>query len=199
MMKVLRIFFYLLSFTMIVFLGYSYLIKQGIFSAVQVRNEEVIIGGEFSLINQDGQLIKSNDFIGKHMLVLFGFSSCKSICPMELGIAAEVLARLNRDADKLQVIFITVDPKRDTIDKLKNYQQQFDHRIQMLTGSEEALAEVAAKYKVYVSDTGKDIDHSGIMYLIGPNGKYVTHFLPDLNSNENQADNILNAIREYMQ
>lgn len=200
-MKAIKFFFHLITLIAIVFFGYSYFEKREIFSMLkktEAANEEITIGGEFSLKNQDNQLIKSSDFSGQYMLVLFGFSSCKSICPMELGIASEALARLKEDAEKLQVIFITVDPKRDTVNELKKYHERFDERIQMLTGSAEELSEVASRYKVYVNDTGEDIDHSGIMYLMGPDGKYVTHFTPDLNSNENQVDNLLNAIKRYL-
>ncbi|WP_339046535.1 SCO family protein [Candidatus Mesenet endosymbiont of Agriotes lineatus] len=200
-MKAIKFFFHLITLIAIVFFGYSYFEKKEIFSMLKktkATNEEITIGGEFSLKNQDNQLAKSSDFSGKYMLVLFGFSSCKSICPMELGIASEALVRLKEDAEKLQIIFITIDPKRDTVDKLKDYHQQFDHRIQMLTGSEEELSEVASRYKVYVNDTGEDIDHSGIMYFMGPDGKYVTHFTPDLNSNENQVDNLLTFIKKHI-
>ncbi|OJH32151.1 hypothetical protein Wxf_01574 [Wolbachia endosymbiont of Armadillidium vulgare] len=95
---------------------------------------------------------------------------------------------------------ITVDPERDSTEKLKEFQQQFDHRIQMLTGEREKIDEVIVKYKVYASKVGgeEEINHSSIIYLIGPGGKYVTHFVADLNSDESQSDKILAEIRKYV-
>lgn len=120
---------------------------------------------------------------------------------MNLGIISETLAKLDEKTNnKLQTFFITVDPERDSTERLKEFQQQFDHRIQMLTGEREKIDEVIAKYKVYASKVGgeEEINHSSIMYLIGPGGKYVTHFAADLNSDESQSDKILAEIRKYV-
>ncbi|MFP3020155.1 MAG: SCO family protein, partial [Wolbachia sp.] len=108
----------------------------------------------------------------KYMMIFFGFSSCKRICPMNLGIISETLAKLDEKTNKLQTFFITVDPERDSTERLKEFQQQFDHRIQMLTGEREKLDEVVAKYKVNASkvDGEEEINHSSIIYLIGPGG-----------------------------
>ncbi|QOD38777.1 SCO family protein [Candidatus Wolbachia massiliensis] len=185
----------------VVFLGYCYFTKQGIFAPAAIHNAEVKIGGDFSLINQDGQIIHSNDFKDKYMMIFFGFSSCKKICPMNLGIISEALAKLGEKTnDKLQTFFITVDPERDSIEKLKEFQQQFDHRIQMLTGEKEKIDEVIANYKVYASKVGgeEEINHSSIIYLIGPGGKYVAHFAADLNSDESQSDKITAEIEKYV-
>ncbi|MDE5056330.1 SCO family protein [Wolbachia endosymbiont of Drosophila bicornuta] len=185
----------------VVFLGYCYFTKKGIFAPAGIHNAEVKIGGDFSLINQDGQILRSSDFKDKYMMIFFGFSSCKRICPMNLGIISETLAKLDEKTNnKLQTFFITVDPERDSTERLKEFQQQFDHRIQMLTGEREKIDEVIAKYKVYASKVGgeEEINHSSIMYLIGPGGKYVTHFAADLNSDESQSDKILAEIRKYV-
>lgn len=185
-----------------VLLSYCYFAQKGIFAPAALNTQEVKIGGDFSLINQDGQVIHSSDFNkDKYMMVFFGFSSCKRICPMNLGIISEILAKLDeRTHDKLKTFFITVDPERDTVENLKEFKEQFDHRIEMLTGEREKIDEVIAKYKVYASAVGgeEEINHSSLIYLIGPGGKYITHFAADLNSDESQSDKIINEIKKYV-
>ncbi len=120
---------------------------------------------------------------------------------MNLGIISEVLAKLDEKTnEKLQTFFITVDPERDNTEKLKEFQQQFDHRIQMLTGEREKIDEVITSYKVYTSKIGEEeeINHSSIIYLIGPGGKYATHFAADLNSDESQSDKIVAEIKKHI-
>ncbi|WP_425386542.1 SCO family protein [Wolbachia endosymbiont (group A) of Barypeithes pellucidus] len=201
MVRFIRLLSNMLVALAVVFLGYCYFTKKGIFAPVAIHNAEVKMGGDFSLINQDGQILRSSDFKDKYMMIFFGFSSCKRICPMNLGIISETLAKLDEKTNnKLQTFFITVDPERDSTERLKEFQQQFDHRIQMLTGQREKIDEVIAKYKVYASKVGgeEEINHSSIIYLIGPGGKYVTHFAADLNSDESQSDKILAEIRKYV-
>lgn len=201
MVRFIRLLSNMLVALAVVFLGYCYFTKKGIFAPVAIHNAEVKIGGDFSLINQDGQILRSSDFKDKYMMIFFGFSSCKRICPMNLGIISETLAKLDEKTNnKLKTFFITVDPERDSTERLKEFQQQFDHRIQMLTGEREKIDEVVAKYKVYASkvDGEEEINHSSIIYLIGPGGKYVTHFAADLNSDESQSDKILAEIRKYV-
>ncbi|MBD0391145.1 SCO family protein [Wolbachia endosymbiont of Pentalonia nigronervosa] len=202
MIKFVRLLSNLLIVLAAVFLGYCYFVKRGIFTpTTTTHNEEVAIGGNFSLINQDGQVIHSSDLKDKYKLVFFGFSSCKRICPMNLGIISEALAKLDEKThDKLQTFFITVDPERDNVKRLKEFQQQFDHRIQMLTGEKEKISEVVTKYRVYVNKIGgeEEINHSSIIYLIDPHGKYVTHFALDLNSDKNQSDKILVGIKKHI-
>ncbi|QKX01759.1 redoxin domain-containing protein [Wolbachia endosymbiont of Cruorifilaria tuberocauda] len=196
----------LLSIILIVlaatFLSYCFFTKKGIFSLTGgINNAEVKIGSEFALINQDNQIIRSKDFKDKYMMIFFGFSSCKKVCPMNLGIISEILAKLDEKTnEKLQTFFITIDPERDNIEKLKEFHQQFDHRIQMLTGEREKIDEVIAGYKVYTSKgVGEgEINHSSVIYLIGPGGKYIAHFVADLNSNESQSDKIATKIRKYI-
>ncbi|WP_320157473.1 MULTISPECIES: SCO family protein [unclassified Wolbachia] len=201
MVRFIRLLSNMLVALAVVFLGYCYFTKKGIFAPVAIHNAEVKIGGDFSLINQDGQILRSSDFKDKYMMIFFGFSSCKRICPMNLGIISETLAKLDEKTNnKLKTFFITVDPERDSTERLKEFQQQFDHRIQMLTGEREKIDEVVAKYKVYASkvDGEEEINHSSIIYLIGPGGKYVTHFAADLNSDESQSDKILAEIKKYV-
>ncbi|MGN7618974.1 MAG: SCO family protein [Ehrlichia sp.] len=189
-----------------IFIGYSYITKKNIFQKQHHGTTEINtsnrsdINSSFSLINQDGVTLNSKDFLGKHMLVLFGFSSCQSICPTELGLASELLSQLADESDKLQVIFITIDPQNDTVDKLKEFHEKFDSRIQMLTGSPEDINQIIKNYKIYVgqADESGQINHSAIMYIIDKEGNYLTHFVPDLESKENQIDKLLSLIKQHL-
>ncbi len=201
MIKFVRLLSTMLIVLAVIFLSYCYFTKKGIFAPIVIHKAEVKIGGDFVLINQDNQIIRSNDFKDKYMMIFFGFSSCKKVCPMNLGIISEVLAKLDEKTNKkLQTFFITVDTERDNTEKLKEFQQQFDHRIQMLTGEREKIDEVITSYKVYTSKIGEEeeINHSSIIYLIGPGGKYATHFVADLNSDESQSDKIVAEIKKHI-
>ena len=200
MLKLIRISSNILIALAVLFLGYCYLTKRGIFVPTTTHNEEFKIGGDFSLINHNGQILHSTtDFKNKYRLTFFGFSSCKRICPMNLGIISEALAKLDsRIHDKLQTLFITVDPERDNVETLKEFQHQFDSRIQMLTGEKKEIDKVMKNYRVYASKSDGEIDHSSLIYLIGPDGKYITHFVLDLNSYKSQSDIIVNGLKKYI-
>ncbi|MFV9839049.1 MAG: SCO family protein [Aaplasma endosymbiont of Hyalomma asiaticum] len=207
-MKIFKTVSNLLLLVATVFLGYSYVNKKGIFSGTKPRytgsdsvvEQEVVLAAFENLVRHDGKLVSSADYAGKHMLVIFGFSACKHICPAELGIASQLLNRLGTDADKLQVVFITVDPENDTVEKLHDYHRAFDERIHMLTGDVSVIRNVVENYKVYVgrSDTDSDIDHSSFMYLIDKSGKYVGHFSPDLNEHDSQSDKLFSFVYGYL-
>ena len=200
----------LLLLIMIGFLGYSFINKKGIFSprreVVEVKVDEKVavetnIGSEFSLINQDNVVVNSKDLQGKYLLVLFGFSSCKSVCPVELAMVTQALRDLEESKVKnLEVLFITVDPTRDTVEKLKEFHKNYDSRIQMLTGAPENLKAISDSYKVYVGesvnqDDGQhELDHSSIMYLMGRDGKYLAHFAPDLKSEDSQLGGLMKML-----
>lgn len=209
-MKIFKTISNLLLLVATVFLGYSYVNKKGIFSgtrpgldgtdSVVTQEQEVVLATFDNLVNHDGRVVSSSDYAGKHMLVIFGFSACKHICPAELGIASQLLNRLGDDADRLQVVFITVDPENDTVEKLHEYHRAFDDRIHMLTGDVHAIRNVVNNYRVYVgkTDTVDDIDHSSFMYLVDQSGKYVGHFSPDLNEHDSQSDKLFAFVHGYL-
>ncbi|MEZ5692046.1 MAG: SCO family protein [Rickettsiales bacterium] len=146
------------------------------------NKEKAFIGGEFYLINQDGNVVGDKDFRGQVMLVFFGFTHCPDICPVTAATFASVMESLGDKADMVAPIFITVDPKRDTQEVLKEYLGNIDKRIIGLTGSDEQISKVADVYKTYFakvdSDKGDDymVNHSGYVYLMDKNGEYVKHF-----------------------
>jgi protein SCO1/2 len=137
-------------------------------------------GGPFSLIDASGVPVTDKTYRGKWELVFFGYTYCPDLCPTTLTTIADALRDLGPLADKVQPIFITVDPQRDTPAAVGDYVRNFDPRIVGLTGSAEAIAAVAKEYKVYyaVHKTGDGpddylMDHSGFIYLMDPNGRFV--------------------------
>src|SRR5580658_10300715 len=107
------------------------------------------IGGPFTLTDQDGKTVHDTDFHGKYLLVYFGYTYCPDLCPTGLDGMAHALTQLGPDANKVQPIFVTIDPARDTPEKLKDYLASFNPDIVALTGTPEQIADVAREYQVY--------------------------------------------------
>lgn len=144
---------------------------------------EALVGGPFTLTDQTGKRVSDADFRGRYMLVSFGYTYCPDVCPAELQVMSAALDRLGADGDRITPVFVTIDPARDTVEVLAEYMQHFHPRFVGLTGSEEEIAAVARAYRVYYarakdSGEGSDylMDHSTIVYLMGPDGKFVKHF-----------------------
>jgi protein SCO1 len=144
------------------------------------------VGGPFTLKNSNGQMVTDRTFRGKYMLVYFGYTYCPDVCPTTLNAVADALDRLGKKADELDPIFITVDPKRDTPSVMKQYTAAFTPRLIGLTGSDAEIATVAKEYHVYYAEhrTGPgpndySMDHSSILYLMGPNGQFVAPLRTD--------------------
>lgn len=143
------------------------------------------IGGDFTLTDQDGRRVTQADFQGKYMLIYFGFTFCPDVCPTELQIMGGALEALGDEAAKIQPILITIDPDRDTPEVLAKYVKQFDPRLIGLTGSADEIAAVAKAYRVYYekvkddeSSTDYTMDHSSVVYLMGPDGQFLAFFPP---------------------
>lgn len=142
------------------------------------------IGGPFTLINQEGKTVTDADFRGKYLLVYFGYTYCPDLCPTGLQSIAHALDQLGNDAEKALPLYITIDPARDTPAKLKHYVESFHSEIIGLTGSPEQIAAVARSYQAYyakgeqVDEHDYLMDHSSLIYLMGPDGKFITTF-PD--------------------
>src|SRR5579883_2565419 len=158
------------------------------------------IGGPFRLTDQDGKVRTDQDFRGKVMLVEFGYTFCPDICPLGLQLFADVLDKLGPDAAKVQPIFITVDPARDTPAQLRGYVDHFSPKIVGLTGSEQDIAAVAKEYRVYyklgadhATNPNYSVDHSAILYLMGRDGKFLTHF-----THETPVDKVVGTIRSKL-
>jgi protein SCO1/2 len=140
-----------------------------------------MIGGPFSLVNGDGRPVTDQDFRGKYLLIYFGFTFCPDVCPTSLNTLADALDRVGAKADRIQAVFITVDPKRDDPAAVKQYAAAFGTRIIGLTGTQAQIDAVAKAYRVYYREnrTGPgpndySMDHSSILYLMGPDGTFIT-------------------------
>jgi protein SCO1 len=154
-----------------------------------------LVGGPFSLQDGDGRQISDLDFRGRYMLVYFGYTFCPDVCPTTLNDLADAMDKLGGKADRVQPVFITVDPKRDRPDVLKRYVAAFGPRLVGLTGSPAAIADVAKEYRVYYAEhrtgPGPDdytMDHSSILYLMGPNGRFVAPIRADESGTQMAAD-----------
>jgi protein SCO1/2 len=139
------------------------------------------IGGPFHLTDQNGKPVSHADMQGKPFLVFFGFTHCPDVCPTTLFEVSEVFRRLGGDADKARALFITVDPDRDSPDKLKDYMQSFDPRIIGLTGDADGIAGALKAYRVYarkipLKDGDYTMDHTAIVYLMDKDGRFVAPF-----------------------
>jgi protein SCO1/2 len=140
------------------------------------------VGGPFSLVDQDGKVTTDQDFKGKPFLVFFGFTHCPDVCPTALFEISEIFSKLGADADRMRALFITVDPERDTPEKLKDYLSSFDRHVRGLTGEPAAVQAVTKSYRVYSKkvplEGGKDytMDHTAIVYLMDKEGRFVAPF-----------------------
>lgn len=139
------------------------------------------IGGPFRLSSSNGGDVTDADFKGHPFLVFFGYTHCPDICPTELFQLSQMLKAAGPDKP-LKVLFITVDPERDTAPVLKQYLASFDSRIIGLTGTPAQIAAVEKEYRVYArkapSSNGKDyaMDHTAIIYLMDKQGQFVSAF-----------------------
>lgn len=149
---------------------------------------KALIGGPFTLTDQTGKRVTEKDFLGKYMLVYFGYTYCPDVCPTELQVISGALDKLGAKADDLTPVFITVDPKRDTPEQMASYVSHFHKKLVGLTGSEDDIRKAAKTYRIYYkrsaetqSDAGKAdedylMDHSNVIYLMDKDGSYLAHF-----------------------
>jgi protein SCO1/2 len=138
------------------------------------------IGGPFTLEATNGRTVSDETFRGKWRLMFFGYTFCPDVCPAALNNISVALEKLGADADKLQPLFITVDPHRDTRQVMAEYLKSFDPRIIGLSGSQDQIASVVKEYRVYAaaekSTTGGEdyvVSHSAYLYLMDPQGEFV--------------------------
>jgi cytochrome oxidase Cu insertion factor (SCO1/SenC/PrrC family) len=163
-------------------------------SVGQQVSGKALIGGAFTLTDNTGKRVTDQDFHGKYTLVFFGFTSCPDICPAGLQLMAGALEKLGTKAQRITPIFISVDPQRDTPEKLAAYVKNFDPRLVGLTGTPEEIAAVAKAYKVYYAKVPSKerpddytMDHTSIMYVMDPKGEFVTHFTPSTSADDMAA------------
>lgn len=139
-----------------------------------------LVGGDFQLTNQDGQPVDQTMLDGKWSLVFFGFTYCPEFCPTTLAELAAVQQRLGDKAENLQIVFVSVDPERDTPQQMKDYlsSEGFPKGTIGLTGTPEQVAQAARAYRAYYEKVGEGegytMNHSLTVYLMGPDGEFRT-------------------------
>ncbi|MDY0273276.1 MAG: SCO family protein [Advenella sp.] len=135
----------------------------------------VNFGREFNLQDATGKRWTLNDFNGKALMMFFGFTQCPDVCPTALARAVEINSLLGKDAERLQVVFVTIDPERDIPEMLAAYTQAFDPGFLGLTGTPEEIAKIAKEFRIYYKKvpTGSSytMDHSALSYIFDPKGK----------------------------
>jgi protein SCO1/2 len=152
----------------------------------------LLIGGPFHLIDQDRRSVTEAALQGKWHLVFFGYTHCPDACPTALNEIALALDRLGGKRDRVGVMLVTVDPERDTPDVLKAYLQSFDAPVLGLTGTPAEVAQIAKEYRVYYAkrprpDGSYDMDHSAVIYLMDPHGRFTATFTPDTSAEDMAA------------
>lgn len=165
-----------------------------------------LIGGPFTLVDQAGAQRSDADFSGRLMLIYFGYTHCPDACPTALQSMSDAIDALEERGKMIEPIFITVDPARDTPGHLKQYLESFHPRLTALTGSEAAIAEAAKAYRIFYTKAKEQqagataaandnylVDHSSFIYLMGRDGRYLTHFPGNASSEQLAA-----GIRKFL-
>lgn len=157
-----------------------------------------MIGGKFALVDQNGKPFTNSDMKGKWQLVFFGYTHCPDVCPTtlnELSLAIDKLGSAARG--KVGVVFISVDPERDTPAVLKEYVSSFSAPVAALSGTPAEVAQAAKDYRVYYAKhptkDGYDMDHSALIYVMDPEGRFTATFAPD-----DPADKIAERLQKLL-
>lgn len=186
---------------LILALGYWYIRQKPTDSVVsntyypaQETTQSVPIGGPFNLVNTQGDVVSEQDLLGHYTMLFFGFTYCPDICPTTLALAANAYDALPaKKQNKLNVTMVSVDPKRDTLEHLYNYVTAYHPDFSGWTGSKEQIDDMVKAYLVYYTimppaDATQPndylVNHSGYLYLMGPDGSYIKHFPHEISADE---------------
>jgi len=159
------------------------------------------VGGPFQLVDTSGKPVDQSVLKGKWSAVYFGYTYCPDVCPTTLTTLGGAIDRMGARAKDFQVVFITVDPHRDTPAQMKNYlsSAEFPRGVIGLTGSDAQVAKVAQAYKVYFQKAGTGaaytVDHSSAIYLMDPKGQFNT-VIPYGLTPDQAKDSIVKAMQD---
>jgi protein SCO1 len=147
--------------------------------SLPVHGVTAAIGGPFTLVDDTGATVTEKTIAGKPYVMYFGYTFCPDVCPTTLLDLSGWIKKLGPDADRLNYVFVTVDPERDTVQTMHTYLSSFDKHIRGYTGTPAEIAQIAKEYRVYhqkvpTEGGGYTMDHTAVLYLIGPDGKLVT-------------------------
>lgn len=156
-----------------------YMLKENVPTASE--NSRALIGGPFNLTNHLNQPVTDKDFLGKYMLVYFGYTYCPDVCPTDLQIMTDALHMLDASVLKqITPVFVSIDPERDTVEVMAEYVDYFHENLIGLTGTVEQIDAIKSEYRVYAekADDTADyiVDHSAFTYLMDKNGELLQHF-----------------------
>jgi cytochrome oxidase Cu insertion factor (SCO1/SenC/PrrC family) len=155
------------------------IISSGLWAMMRQNGQEdaerAQIGGPFHLIASNGSAVTDQSFRGRYSLIYFGYTGCPDVCPTTLTSVVQALEQLGARGADIRPVFITVDPERDTPRVLSQYVAHFSPRLIGLTGTASELRTVEAAYHVVVkpNDLDGSIDHSAVLYLMGPDGRFL--------------------------
>jgi len=158
------------------------------------------IGGGFTLQGTDGAEVRLKDFRGQAVLLYFGYATCPDVCPTTLSLFKQTFARLGEAGDEVQVLFVTVDPERDTPERMRSFVRYFHPDFRGLTGTPEQIRTVADRYKAaYMyseseSAAGYQVSHTDIVYLIDRQGRTARLF-----SSKTAPDELAAAVRDVLE
>lgn len=146
------------------------------------------VGGSFRLIDDSGTPVTERSYFGKYLLVFFGFTNCRTVCPPALARIDQALDRLGDLADRVRALYVTVDPERDTPEVMRAFLKANHPRLTGLTGPAGEIESAKTAYHVHsrrVGDPdGYRMPHSAFTYLMGPAGEYLTHFVDPVDSKD---------------
>lgn len=145
----------------------------------------------FQLVDQDGLAVSDDDFNGTFLLVYFGFTHCRVVCPRSLDKLSRALEELGDDASRIRALYITVDPTRDTPEVMRAYLRERYPRFTGLTGTQAQIDAAKQSFRVFAErkpdaedPDGYSVPHSAISYLMSPDGSYCTHFTDAIDTKE---------------
>jgi protein SCO1/2 len=176
----------LASFVAMVLLAGGMFTTLSLTPGLRSQPQSEAIGGPFVLTAGNGRKLTDHDVRGKWLLMYFGYTHCPDICPTTLAELSETLKLLGPLAMEVQPLFITIDPERDTPDVVGSFVDQFDPRIVGLSGTPAQIGAVAKEYHVYYAKSAAaaaagesySMEHTAFVYVMGPDGKYLTLFSP---------------------
>ncbi|MDJ0958123.1 MAG: SCO family protein [Arenicellales bacterium] len=187
-----------ISLIFVVFLVISYSGTTGSQGQIEI---DTTMSAPFSLVDHDGQPTSDEDFRGRFMLVFFGYTSCPDVCPIHLQSISRAMESLGKVGEKVQPIFITIDPERDT-ENLKEYVTHFHPNMVGLSGTPKQVAAAAQAYGAYFvkvrEGSSKDpqsylINHTAYIYLLGTDGRFRTAF-----ESGTSVDNLVAGILQHL-
>lgn len=161
------------------------------------ENENKIeIGGDYTLTNQNGEVVTNANYADKPKLIFFGFTNCPVVCPTSMATITAALYDLEDDANAVYPIFISVDNERDNPEQLTKFLKDFHPNFIGLTGNDEQIEKVKQDFRVFAKkakiplDGNYDMQHSTIIYLLDKNGDYIGHF-----NHQSSSEEIAEAVK----